>query len=188
MSDTPNPFKTPENAADVHAEPEATNYDLRGMLILIAVSVALVAFETFVNGLSVTLVFVPPILFFAVAFWSVFAGMRATNKSQGLRIGLSLLAGIVAVPCCQCLLMFTCIPATTAIGSGFDLHNGVTSEMGFTAVSSLLLAGIALLALFLVYLLPQSLRRSNKAAVEYKSQRVSDKSVSGKNVSENPIE
>ena len=160
MSESPNPYESPERGSSKKMDDPQGDFDKRGMLSLIVATAILGGLDFFILKVGFLVAIGPLVLFFALTFWSVMAGTRTGSMAPGPRVGSGIAAGIVAAPCFYALLMFTCAHATEVAGVGWRLHGGFGGSNPFLMglVTAVMIALTGLLVFGLFYVIPRASR------------------------------
>lgn len=170
MAESKNPYESPENSELATKGPVADlqyQFDARFMLSLIMATALLGGLDYAALEVGFFVVFGPPILFFCIAFWSIMAGTRSGTMEIGFRIMLGVFGGVLAAPCFELLLVFTCTPVAEFSGAHFDIHGGgifgsIQQKIIFSLITAGFIGGVGFLCYWLLYLAPRMFAASQK--------------------------
>ena len=143
-------------------------FDARVMLSLIIATAILGGLDYAALEIGFFVVLGPPILFFCIAFWSIMAGTRSGKMQIAYRIMLGIFCGVLAAPCFETLLVFTCAPVAEMSGAHFDIHGGgiagsIQQRIIFSLTTAGFIACVGFLCYWLMYLLPRMFQTSQKS-------------------------
>lgn len=124
MPSDKNPYRSPDSVRDSGArndESHASRSHKRAVLSTAFIGALLIMLD-FVFDPSQFLVFLgTPALLFTMTVWTYLGPPGHSSKSLSGRVAVAIVVSLLLVPCMTILLVFTCMPATEAVGA-FKLH------------------------------------------------------------------